>query len=120
MTKVRAEDFASALVKALKDYTSEIEEDLEELKEDNATQAVKELKASGPRDTGDYNKGWTKTKEGAGWYVHNRTNYQLTHLLEKGHARRDGGRVPPKVHIAPIEEKYVRTFEDGIIKRFQK
>lgn len=120
MKKVNAEDFASALVKALKDYTSEIEEDLEELKEDNATQAVKELKASSPKKTGDYAKGWTKTKEGAGWYVHNRTEYPLTHLLEKGYAARDGGRVPPKVHIAPVEEKYVRKFKDGIIKRFQK
>ena len=48
--------------------------------------------------------------------VHSKNRYQLAHLLEKGHAKRGGGRVEAKVHIAPAESYAISQLEDKIVK----
>ena len=63
------------------------------------------LRNNSPERTGDYRKGWTTRKVGNRWVLFNRTDYQLTHLLENGHAGKDGN--PPInaiPHIRPVEE----------------
>ncbi|MEC2552607.1 HK97 gp10 family phage protein, partial [Bacillus tropicus] len=71
--------------------------------EEVADVAVSKLRQSGPKKTGAYRKGWRKKKEGNGVVVHN-IKGQLSHLLENGHAKAGGGRVPAQVHIRPVEE----------------
>lgn len=78
-----------------------------------AKQAVSKLKNSSPRKSGSYARGWgIKRERGSGGIntvtVHNKTNYQLTHLLENGHVIRNKkgtyGRAPAHPHIKPVEE----------------
>ena len=84
-----------------------------------AGQSVAALRVVSPKKTGAYASGWTmeairKGKGGAfsinGYRVKNETNYQLTHLLEKGHAKVNGGRTRAIPHIKPVEERGIQTF----------
>lgn len=116
-----------SLTETIKKYLSEYEEDIEEGVKDTTDkltqEAVDELKDTSPKGHGGrkipYFKGWTKQKgkENKGRYtvkIHNRTNYQLTHLLEFGHATRNGGRTRAIPHIRPVEEKYNKLYEKRI------
>lgn len=104
------------ITKALREYTDEVTENLDKAKDNISKAAVSELKASSPKKTGDYAKGWSRKKTAKGYVVYNRTDYQLTHLLEYGHAKRSGGRTRSIPHIAPVEEKVIHDFTDAAEK----
>ena len=63
-----------------------------------------------------YKKGWTVTakrrnRRDTEQIVHNKTQYQLTHLLEFGHATRNGGRTKEFPHIGKVADKVPEIFE---------
>lgn len=109
-------DLSKEISKALSEYTQEVTEELEEAKKDVAKETVRILKKTSPKHTGDYARGWSQKQVGGVRVVFNRTNYQLTHLLEKGHAKRGGGRVSGTPHIEPAEEKAINEFVDRVEK----
>lgn len=92
---------------------------------DVAKEAVKQLRATSPVNngsprSGQYAKGWATKVEKGKHIVHNKTDYQLTHLLENGHdIIRNGKKVgesPKKQHIKQVEEMvqdmmYEKTME---------
>lgn len=114
------DDIAKEITKALKDYTKEVEDGLEDAKKDIAKETVQNIKhnvqSSGLVLTGSYLKGWTKKKTRNGYVVYNRTDYQLTHLLEYGHAKRGGGRVKGFPHIRPAEEQMIDDYTKAVEK----
>jgi hypothetical protein len=107
---IKINGLTNEIAKALAEYSDDVTGDLDKAKDDISKEAVSELKATSPRQTGDYAKGWARKKTAHGFIVHNRTDYQLTHLLERGHMNRDGSRTAPRVHIAPVEEKVIDNF----------
>lgn len=110
--------------KLLIDYTEEVTKGIEEAAISLGDEAVSVLKKSGPVDKGKYRKSWkNKVLRGAGYInvtVYNAKYYRLTHLLEYGHAKRNGGRTKAFNHIKPVEkmvsEKFVESVEEIIRK----
>jgi len=113
---MRVDDLSKEIAQALKSFTSDIEQGLEKSKKESSENAVKELKSSSPKKTGSYAKGWRVKRIGSSYVVHNKTDYQLTHLLEKGHAKRGGGRVWAIPHIKPVEERAIIGYEKQLEK----
>lgn len=109
--------FADTLMKYLHEYTDEVSEGLEEAKEEIAKETVKVLKSTSPKRYGKYGKAWRTKKIGSAQVIHvAKPHYRLAHLLEKGHAKRGGGRVPGRPHIAPAEEQAIKKFEERVEK----
>lgn len=102
----------------LNDYSLDIQEAITQEAQNVAKKGVAELKNTSPKRTGKYRKGWrVKTDKGRGFVeciIHNATDYQLTHLLEKPHALRNGGTSRPQVHIAPVEQQCVSEYQKNV------
>lgn len=103
-------DLGTEIAKALKAYTAAVEKDLTDSKDQITKKAAKRLRTVSPKLTGSYRKGWRVKKEKKPYIIHNKTDYQLTHLLEKGHATAGGGRTRPIVHIETVEQEAVDEF----------
>lgn len=85
-----------------------------------------DLKATSPKDHGDYARDWTYKRTGAlSFIVYNKDHYRLTHLLERGHVKANQygkypGRVPAQVHIKPAEERACRRLVEETQKNLDK
>lgn len=104
----------------LNEYSSDIQEAIQEEALKVATKGRDELRNTSPKRTGKYRKGWSiKTEKGKGYVeciIHNSTNYQLTHLLEHSHLTRNGRKTTPKVHIKPVEQTCIKEYEKKVEK----
>ena len=119
MTTVDA--MADEIMKGLTDYADLADEAMKKTVRKTAKSVKDKISANAPKRTGAYSKSWTakKTKENSHsleMIVHSKNRYQLAHLLEKGHAKRGGGRVSGKPHIAPAEENGVQLLEHLIVE----
>ena len=106
--------------KQLQYYAADVKEKVEAIQNQSAKALVNDLKRDSPQKSGDYAKGWRIKRTPKKLIVHNATNYQLTHLLEHGHAKKNGGRVQPQVHIRPNEERAVQDYIDKIERAIEE
>ena len=78
-----------------------------------------DIKSGAPSRTGKYAASWTvktekETSTSLELVVHSKNKYQLAHLLEFGHAKRGGGRVAARPHIAAAEQHGMEELENAI------
>lgn len=116
---VRIDDMADAIMQGLTEFAELATEDMKEAVKSASKTVQKEIKANAPKDTGMYKKSWSikkvsETSTKLHMVVHSRNRYQLAHLLEYGHAKRNGGRVEGKAHIAPAEQNGIRQLQEEI------
>lgn len=101
---------AEFVAEAVAEHVGATEEQLLEDVRDVARQARAQLRRTSPRggSARHYADGWSmRTRRAAGHVeavVYNKEKPGLTHLLEKGHANRGGGRTPGHEHVKPAYE----------------
>lgn len=123
--KIKPEQLASTVSDFLETYTEDVTIGMKEDVRKTADECRDEIKARSPVKTGQYKKGWSKkiafeNHSDLRIIVHNKKRYQLTHLLENGHAKVGGGRVNGKPHIRPAEEHALQKLQQRIIVRVKK
>ena len=108
----------------LDDYSNDIYNEMQESCIRIAKEGANTLKKSSPIKTGKYRKGWkvksTSNLKRFSSTIYNSTNWQLTHLLEKGHAKRGGGKVSARVHIRPVEQNCIKEYERDVVNIIKK
>ena len=125
-------DVSIQMKEILDEYTLEVRRATSNSMDVVAKEAVRKLKNTSPRQAKHrrkYAEGWAlrRVKTGIGipeMTVYNKTNYQLTHLLENGHIIDNGkgtyGRTRPIKHIAPVNDWACDELPKEIKKELEK
>lgn len=118
-TKVSIDQMASVIMDGLKEYADLATDDLKAAVKKTGNEVRKQIQSTAPKASGKYSKSWSvkTTKESSNSMevtVYSRNRYQLAHLLEFGHAKRGGGRVAARPHIAAAEQAGIESFEQAI------
>lgn len=116
------EKLQAAINKTLDKYADDVRSHVGDIAADLGKQAARAINANAKSafgGTGDYAKSWkaqrTDTRTGTAVVVYS-TMPGLPHLLENGHAKRGGGRVEGRPHIAPVEDEVCAEFENAVVK----
>lgn len=119
MSKVPVDGLSDAIMEELNKYKDMASDELEKAVKDAASTVRKDIQASAPVDTGKYRNSWSvknvhEDSESIELVVYSRNRYQIAHLLEHGHAKRGGGRVAARPHIARAEQLGISQLEEDI------
>ena len=120
MANIPIDRLADELAKTVKEYTEGVEEGVKKKVDEVAQKMLKETRNLAPKRTGEYAKGFGITKEDeygtTRRIVWNKKHYSRVHLLEFGHAKVNGGRVPAYPHLRPAYEKYAADLPNELKK----
>ena len=121
---IQIDELAEVINEGLKEYADLATEDVKAAVRKSAKAVKDQINGSAPVRTGRYAKSWkvkttAESANGLEQTVYSPNRYMLSHLLEKGHAKRGGGRVRAIPHIAPAEEMGIEMFE-GLIEKALK
>lgn len=116
---VQVDKLAEAIGEQLSAYAKHTTDEVKQIVLDVAKDVKEDITATAPYRKGKYAKSWAVKKVGENStrmqvVVHSKKQYQLTHLLEFGHAKRNGGRTRAFPHIAPAEQRGIQNLEEKI------
>lgn len=112
-------ELSATIERELSAYSEEVAAHLKEDIKDAAQEMVNELRRTSPNDTGEYARGWAnrvehESDEDIRVVVYNKTRPSLTHLLENGHAKVNGGRTEARPHIRPAADRAGKRLEQKV------
>ena len=118
---VSVDQLANAINAAHQEYATLAASDMKKCIADAGKTIRKEIRSHAPKESGQYGKNWRVKKmaedsQTVEYIVYSPKRYFLAHLLEHGHAKRNGGRVSARPHIAPAEE----TGEEKLIQDLER
>lgn len=121
---VTVENFAEAIAAECEEYEQDVMKMLKKEVRKVAKEAATELQSTSPKDTGEYAGDWRsrvafESDMDIRAVVYNKDHYQLTHLLEFGHAIKNGtgrtfGTVPARPHIQKAEQQVEEKLADRV------
>lgn len=126
--KVDTAHLADIIQEYLDEYGLQVKDMLQKAAETTGKKVVKELRKGGSYNkhvVGEkFNDGWVatpeKTRVGISTVVHNTSVPGLAHLLEFGHAKRNGGRTKAFNFIAPVADQSEKLFAEAFEKEMNK
>lgn len=117
---VSVDGLAKEIALAVQQYTEDVSKAIENEVNETAKKVRKDAADNSPVDTGGYKKGWARKKSSKGgqikYTIYNKEKPFLVHLLEFGHAKVNGGRVPAIPHLRPAYDRHVPEMERRIKK----
>lgn len=118
-SKVSIDGMADAIIKELNNYADAADADVKSAVQKAAKTVKSEIQAGAPVKSGAYKKSWSTKNTAESSHrleitVYSRNRYQIAHLLEHGHAKRGGGRVSARPHIAAAEALGIEQLEQEI------
>ena len=121
---VSIDEMAAAINEGLEEYANISAEGVKSAVKKTSKAVKDQINGSAPVRTGRYAKSWkvkttAESSQSLEQTVYSPNRYMLSHLLEKGHAKRGGGRVRAIPHIAPAEEMGIEMLE-GLIEKALK
>ena len=113
---VSVDGLAAAVNEGLQEYSKLTSSEVKRAVRKSAKTVKEKIETGAPSRTGRYKSSWVATKQEESsqslqMVVHSKDRYQLSHLLENGHAKRGGGRVAAIPHIAPAEQEGVELLQ---------
>lgn len=118
-SRIQIDQLTDTVMRELENYAETTTDGVKAAVKKAANTVKKEISATAPVRTGKYAKSWATKTTGENSHaieitVHSRNRYQLAHLLEHGHAKRNGGRVAARPHIAAAEQRGIEELEREI------
>ena len=129
MARVNVDKLSLEILRELKVYQNNTVESVTKAVVETAKETVKELRRISPvGQTGEYAKNWAYKRDPelrGKWrfsmvVYSKKPDYRLTHLLEYGHAKVNGGRVQGIPHIRIAEQHAIKLLEQKLKSNIQE